>query len=558
MTHAWNSHFTAVTGMYAGVELLLVCIYAPHQKGPREAFYRKLSDLDLPQADKLVVGGDFNCTLDPRLDRSWFRKHSGHDSPALAELLANWGLVDALVPQDGATLADTAAYYENTHMYTYTVHEGVEASARLDRWYISAPLVDWVAAVEVFRTGTQADHRAAWLHMRSPDDPVRIRKPAKVYPPPLIAAGAVREATQRRLQSVLDELQTTDPTAERWAQEWDQLKIEVRKETLAIIKQRRKAARATYKQRMRRLIRQEVRLREAAAGQAPSVASITDSMNALTLADGDGGSPLHRVRHAITACAKGRAAAQQRRLFRDGGHRDGKTMKSMYRRVSTKYADSEIHRLDAAVGHSARGVHDKADTLADAWTPIFQQQGSTAEARLNVLQWLGDSGQYQGLLADLTRPFTEAEVAAAIGASKRGKACGPDRLGNDWYRDFGDQLIPMLTILYNCWYPRGTFPATFLEADIFCLKKGGESADPLNYRPLALLNTDYKLLTRMTATRTSGKLSAIVHPNQNGFVPYRTIHSTSSGSIHRGASSGENGPRNGAGPCASPRLYESV
>ncbi|KAE8954158.1 hypothetical protein PR001_g32606, partial [Phytophthora rubi] len=198
----------------------------------------------------------------------------------------------------------------------------------------------------------------------------------------------------------------------------------------------------------------------------------------------------------------------------------------MFRRVSTKYSDNEIHRLDSAIGHSARGVHDKADTLADAWTPIFQQPASTREERAAVLPWLGNHGQYTDLLADMTEPFTSAEVAAAVGASKPGKACGPDRLGNDWYRDFGDQLIPILTKLYNCWFTHGTFPDTFLEADIFCLRKGGDSSNPLNFRPLALLDTDYKILTRMMATRASLKLSTIIHPNQNGFVPFRTIHST--------------------------------
>ncbi|KAE8877884.1 hypothetical protein PF003_g37948 [Phytophthora fragariae] len=198
----------------------------------------------------------------------------------------------------------------------------------------------------------------------------------------------------------------------------------------------------------------------------------------------------------------------------------------MFRRVSTKYTDNEIHRLDAAIGHTARGVRDKADTLADAWESIFQQAGSTSKARQAVLHWLGDRGQYKELLADLATPFTEAEVAAALGASKPGKACGPDRLGNDWYRDYDELLTPILTKLYNCWFTQGIFPVSFDEADIFCLRKRGETTDPLNFRALALLDTDYKILMRMMATRTSRKLSFIVDPTQNGFVPRRTIHST--------------------------------
>jgi hypothetical protein len=156
---------------------------------------------------------------------------------------------------------------------------------------------------------------------------------------------------------------------------------------------------------------------------------------------------------------------------------------------------------------------------------IFQQKPCTKEARQLVLNWLGDPGQYTDHLADLMDPFTEDEVAAAIGATKAGKACGPDRLGNDWYGDFAKKLIPVLKILLNSWYHSGIM-SSFLEADIFCLKKGGAPQNPLNFRPLSLMNSDYKILTRILATRASRKLPAIIHPNQNGFVPDRTIHAT--------------------------------
>lgn len=100
MVKAWNSHFMAITGVYAGTTILFIRVYAPHRRGQREAYYRRLGNLDLPVVDKIVVGGDFNCTMDPRLDRSWLRKVSSHDSPALSSLLAKWGLVDALSPPD--------------------------------------------------------------------------------------------------------------------------------------------------------------------------------------------------------------------------------------------------------------------------------------------------------------------------------------------------------------------------------------------------------------------------------------------------------------------------
>jgi len=63
-------------------------------------------------------------------------------------------------------------------------------------------------------------------------------------------------------------------------------------------------------------------------------------------------------------------------------------------------------------------------------------------------------------------PVTEDEVARAIGTSKPGKTCGPDRLGNDFYRDFSTCLVPILTFLYNAWYRDGVMPTSFLLREV--------------------------------------------------------------------------------------------
>ncbi|OWZ15502.1 Reverse transcriptase precursor [Phytophthora megakarya] len=164
--------------------------------------------------------------------------------------------------------------------------------------------------------------------------------------------------------------------------------------------------------------------------------------------------------------------------------------------------------------------------FADAWNPIFNQQKATEKDITDSLSWTREHHGPDDASKALIAEITEEEVAAAIRACSPGKACGPDSLSNDWYRDFEEQLTPILTIWFNIWYKKGVFPNTFLEADIFCLKKSGDASNPLNYRPLALLNSDYKIFTRIMATRVSKSLSPRIHEHQNGFVPGRQIHDT--------------------------------
>ncbi|GAB9472636.1 Reverse transcriptase precursor [Globisporangium polare] len=48
----------------------------------------------------------------------------------------------------------------------------------------------------------------------------------------------------------------------------------------------------------------------------------------------------------------------------------------------------------------------------------------------------------------------------------------------------------------------------------------------LDFRPTALLNSDYKLLTRIMATRLAALTLVLLHEAQNGFVSGRSIHDT--------------------------------
>lgn len=70
------------------------------------------------------------------------------------------------------------------------------------------------------------------------------------------------------------------------------------------------------------------------------------------------------------------------------------------------------------------------------------------------------------------------------------------------------------------------FPASFTTANILGLKKKAGAVSPLEFRLIALLNTDYKVYTRMYACRLRDHAWRLVHPLQNGFVPRREIHTT--------------------------------
>jgi hypothetical protein len=59
---------------------------------------------------------------------------------------------------------------------------------------------------------------------------------------------------------------------------------------------------------------------------------------------------------------------------------------------------------------------------------------------------------------------------------------------------------------------------------IALLYKGTERENIKNWRPLTVLNYDYKIIANILATRLKTKLPNIIHIDQKGFVKGRTIN----------------------------------
>lgn len=64
---------------------------------------------------------------------------------------------------------------------------------------------------------------------------------------------------------------------------------------------------------------------------------------------------------------------------------------------------------------------------------------------------------------------------------------------------------------------------SFGTANVQCLRKKTCAAKPLDHRPNSLFNTDYKIYTKIFASRLRRWLPSLLDPAQTGFVPGRSI-----------------------------------
>ncbi len=122
----------------------------------------------------------------------------------------------------------------------------------------------------------------------------------------------------------------------------------------------------------------------------------------------------------------------------------------------------------------------------------------------------------------LNAPITREEVLNAIKMLQNGKASGPDGLNSEFYKEFNDVLLdPMFEMFKDSLSGKG-LPQTLQDTNIsVILKKGKPPESCSSYRPIALLNVDRKVLSKIVAVRLEGILPLIIKADQTGFIKGR-------------------------------------
>ena len=137
----------------------------------------------------------------------------------------------------------------------------------------------------------------------------------------------------------------------------------------------------------------------------------------------------------------------------------------------------------------------------------------------------------------LNRSVTEDFVSLALLKAKNGSATGMDgcpyELWKELNKEFleakklgrpGFNIIRTLTMVFQDIQEHGVEPGTgFTEGWMCPLYKKKDKTEIENYRPITLLNTDYKLLTKTLSLQLVESINPMIHKDQASFIPGRSI-----------------------------------
>ena len=99
--------------------------------------------------------------------------------------------------------------------------------------------------------------------------------------------------------------------------------------------------------------------------------------------------------------------------------------------------------------------------------------------------------------------FSIEELDIIIRKLKNKKSPGPDGKPTEFFKFLdGDARLLVLDILNDCWRTE-IMPSELELAELVTLYKKGNVENPANYRPIALLNTLYKLYASLLQRRIS-------------------------------------------------------
>lgn len=147
--------------------------------------------------------------------------------------------------------------------------------------------------------------------------------------------------------------------------------------------------------------------------------------------------------------------------------------------------------------------------LHSFYTELYSRTQSNSTAKSEFWKNIVLPQMTSEQVSSLITPITAEEVRSAIKQLQNNKAPGPDGLSNDFYKILGPKLEETLVKVFNSLLDgQGQdLPLYFNSALMKVLHKPGRDPEqPALYRPISLLNSDYKIYTKII---------------QSGFIPGR-------------------------------------
>ena len=504
-------------------ETVIINVYAPNRRSEHQQFWKKVED---ERRNKRIrkpdfVLGDFNVTEEP-IDRSPARHDTQTATTALREYRLSAGVQD-----------QWRHNFPKAREFTYraTIND-LPIKSRLDRIYVSNNKANFTFDWKIAPSSIPTDHWMVTVKY-APHDAPYIGKGRWTWPLHALNNKKLMNWVEERgkeLQANIERLRTTPDERSRMENPqtlWKNFKTEISKH----IAKEARLKKFKTKTRLRKLEKDreeilkkiEVEETEELQWQEAILANEIGHLEKITSYN-----ERQRVKAKIAWHGE-KLGGTWSNLSKPRKPRD--TILRL--KIPNTYPEQYEVRSDR-MAELAKNYHDSLQEIGTGNGEEEEREARTTK----ILEQIPENQKFRDPEnSSLNGGITEEYVELALKLAKNGSATGLDgcpyelwkylKRRNDEAIKIGQEgfdIVGTLTTVFQDIQDRGIEKGTYFADGWMCpLYKKKERTQIENYRPITLLNSDYKLLTKALSLQLMEDVKGMIHRDQAGFIPGRSI-----------------------------------
>lgn len=180
-----------------------------------------------------------------------------------------------------------------------------------------------------------------------------------------------------------------------------------------------------------------------------------------------------------------------------------------------------FHRLKLPNGNEITNQREIIVSAISFYEKLYQSELCDEAAVEEVLLDLPQLSEEEKM--ELEGFVTFSELSSAVQGLNSGKSSGVDGLSAEFFKSFWNVIGYDLYDVFLESFNQGVLPLSCRRAVLTLIPKKGDLGLLKNWRPVSLLCTDFKILSKAITNRLKKCMGTIIHEDQSYCIPKRTI-----------------------------------
>ncbi|KAJ8029421.1 hypothetical protein HOLleu_28804 [Holothuria leucospilota] len=459
-------------------------VYAPCNSSERKYFFTDLQERIAKTTNQVIIGGDFNTVLNTYLDKYPPTTYPDQSRKPLKDLMLTEKLTDIWRHRNDDVIAFTRSRIANN----------VRSASRIDRFLLSNSLILNVSYCNILNYPF-SDH-----------DIITLRLNLSLFP----RGSGVWIFNNQLLDDedfcleigeVIRSMKMHTDFETNFLEWYDNLKGKIKYQSIKFSKRKQRKQRKVKRILEKQIMYEKYKAQKFCDYNFTRLQNLEDELNNIVSKEVKGAA----LRAKIQWFEEGERPT---RLFLnlEKSRQKVKVMKSLLKDDGTVVTDRETI------------MHEQVDFYKNLYKRESTDKNASSALINNVTR----------LLSPIDTRFCDEglkseELFDALKSMKPDKSPGLDGLTPQFYKAFWSEWEEILMRLVHEIYNAGTLSNSMKIGMITLIPKKGDLRKLTNWRPISLLNTDYKIISKALATRLSKVISTLVSEDQSCCVPGRNI-----------------------------------